>query len=167
MFTCATSRAIHLELVPDMSIPAFIRAFRRFVVRRGTPKLIINDNFKTFRSKEVKRYMTKINVTQRFILPASPWWGGFYERLVRSVKLALKKTLGKAFLSFEELQTILCDVELSINSRPLTYQNEDDLDTPLTPNHLIYGTEIYNDTYNDILETSFLYEDPSKRIRHI
>ena len=100
LFTCATSRAVHLELVPNMKSPAFIRAFERFKSRKGTPKLIINDNFRTFKSKETKTYLSKLGTRQKFILPASPWWGGFYERLVRSVKLSLKKSLGRSLLTY-------------------------------------------------------------------
>ncbi|XP_065682359.1 uncharacterized protein LOC136095557 [Hydra vulgaris] len=111
LLTCASSRAIHYELTPDMKIPAFIRAFKRFAARRGFPDLIISDNFKTFISKEVKNFMMKNDVQQKFILPASPWWGGFYERLVRSVKSTMKKTIGKSLLSYEELETILCEIE--------------------------------------------------------
>ncbi len=81
-------------------------------------------------------------IQQHFILPASPWWGGFYERLVRSVQGCLKKTLGKAFITFEELQTILCDIEVAINNRPLAYVSEDDLDEALMPFHLMYGRSI-------------------------
>ncbi|XP_065681480.1 uncharacterized protein LOC136095154 [Hydra vulgaris] len=73
LLTCASSRAIHLELTPDMKIPAFVRAFKRFAARRGFPDLIISDNFKTFISIEVKNFMMKNDVQQRFILPASPW----------------------------------------------------------------------------------------------
>ena len=125
LFTCASSRAIHLELTPDMSIPSFIRAVKRFVSRRGMPDRVISDNFKTFNSVEVKNYFVKHGVKQSFILPASPWWGGFYERLVRSVKLTLRKTLGKSFLTFEELQTILCEIEYLINCRPLVYASSE------------------------------------------
>ena len=81
-------------------------------------------------------------VTQKFILPASPWWGGFYERLVRSVKTCLKKTIGRAFMTFEELQTILCEIEAAINNQPLAYLSEDDLDEALTPLHLMNGRSI-------------------------
>ena len=78
LFTCASSRAVHLELTPDMKALAFIRAFERFTARRGTPDVIIN--LKTFKSSVVKKFMLCLGVRQKFILPASPWWGGFYER---------------------------------------------------------------------------------------
>ena len=109
LFTCASSRAIHLELTMDMSIEGFLRGFKRFIARRGIPDIVINDNFKTFRSRGVKQYMLRQAIKQQFILPASPWWGGFYERLVRTAKSCLKKTLGRSYTTFEELQTILCD----------------------------------------------------------
>ena len=67
---------------------------KRFIARREMPEIVINDNFKTSRSREVKQYMLRQGVKQQFILPASPWWGGFYERLVQTVKSCLKKTLG-------------------------------------------------------------------------
>ena len=60
LFTCASSRAIHLELTPDMKSPAFIRAFQRFVSRRGKLSMIISDNFKTFKSSDVKSFMKKM-----------------------------------------------------------------------------------------------------------
>ncbi|XP_028403430.1 uncharacterized protein LOC114526129 [Dendronephthya gigantea] len=139
LLTCASSRAIHLELTMDMSIEGFLRGFKRFIARRGVPEMVINDNFKTFKSREVKRFMVRQGIKQRYILPASPWWGGFYERLVRTVKTCLKKTLGRAYTTFEELQTILCDIEVAINNPPLAYLSEDDLEEPLTPFHLMYG----------------------------
>lgn len=166
LFTCASSRAIHLELTPDMKSPAFLRAFKRFSSRRGKPDEIINDNFKTFKSSEVKSFMSRSNVHQRFILPASPWWGGFYERLVRSVKTSLKKILKRALVTFEELQTILCEIESVINSRPLCYTSNDDINASITPNHLIFGRNLnvpsttpFSDDINAI--------DCTKRIDHL
>ena len=75
LLTCATSRAIHLELVYSMSSDGFLRGSRRFVARWGVPELTISDNFKTFKSSEVKRFMSCKGIKQRFILLASPWWG--------------------------------------------------------------------------------------------
>ena len=126
LFTCASSRALHLELTPDMKALAFIRAFERFTARRGTPDIIINDNFKTFKSSVVKKFMLCLGVRQKFILPASPWWGGFYERLVRSVKMSLKKILGKSRLSYEKIETVLLKIASVINGHPLAYLSEND-----------------------------------------
>ncbi|XP_064469671.1 uncharacterized protein LOC135384400 [Ornithodoros turicata] len=68
------------------------------------------------------------------------WWGGFWERLVSSVKTALRKTLGKNRLTFEELTTVLHGVEAVINSRPLTFVNDSPADEgPLTPAHFLVG----------------------------
>ena len=139
LLTCASIRAIHMELVYNMSNDGFLRGFERFLARRGVPDLIIHDNFKTFKSREVKRFMLGLGTRQQFILTASSWWGGFYERLVRTVKSCLKKTRGREHTTFEELQTILCEVEVPINSRPLAYVSEDDLDEPLMPFHLMHG----------------------------
>ena len=167
LFTCASSRALHLELVPDMTSQAFIRAFKRFSARRGSPNLIVHDNFRTFRSQEVKLYLLKNGVAQHFILPASPWWGGFYERLVRSVKSTLKKVLGKALLRYEELETLLCEVEGVVNTRPLYYVNEDEIDEVLTPNHLIFGRDISKSNVRKSESETFTAKDFGKRVLHL
>jgi len=71
----------------------------------------------------------------RFNPPTAAWWGGWWERLIRLLKQMLKKTLGRASLTYEELETVLCDCEAVINSRPLTFVSEDVADlAPLTPN---------------------------------
>ena len=71
LFICASSRAVHLDLTPDMKALAFIRAFKRFTARRGTTNVIINNNFKTFKSSIVKKFMlclgwssTEIHITR-------------------------------------------------------------------------------------------------------
>ena len=167
LLTCATSRAIHLELVPDLKSDSFIRGFQRFISRRGTPSMVINDNAKTFRSRETKSFFKRIQVSQKFILPASPWWGGFYERLVRSVKTSIKKILGRSLITAEELQTVLCQVEAVINARPLCYVNEDDLEEPLTPNHLMYGRNILNSTNQFLSSSPKSSKDVGRRVVYL
>ena len=142
LFTCATSRAIHLELTPSLESPAFIRALIRFMSRRGFPNVLISDNAKTFKSKELLSFLTANNIERKNIMASSPWWGGFYERLVRTVKLSIRKTIGKARLTYEEMETVLIEVESTINSRPLTYLHDDDIQDPITPSHLFCGRNI-------------------------
>ena len=77
-------------------------------------------------------------------MPKAPWWGGVFERLIRSVKRCLKKTIGQAKLTQDELLTAVVEVESVLNSRRLSYLTSDDLDQPLTPSHLLYGRRLLN-----------------------
>ena len=149
-FTCGISRAVHIELVSDLSVESFLLCFRRFIGRRGMPEVIVTDNAKTFTafSKTLKRvlqssdaqvYLAQKGVKWIFNLAKAPWWGGFYERLIKSTKFCLRKCIGKASLSVEELQTVLIEIENVLNSRPLTYLYPESLEEPLTPSHLLTG----------------------------
>jgi hypothetical protein len=145
VYTCAVYRAVHLELVTSLSTDAFVLSLRRFIARRGRPKVIYSDNGTNFEGAHnlLRRLdWTKIQgatqfkmIDWKFSPPSAPWWGGFWERVVGMVKKLLRRILGRASLEYEELQTILCDIEEVINSRPLTYAADeaDDL-LPLTPN---------------------------------
>nr|GBM70276.1 hypothetical protein AVEN_62568-1 [Araneus ventricosus] len=157
LFTCAVTRGIHLELITSLSAECFIQAFRRFISRRGVCKIIYSDNAKTFKraDKELKylyklckdenvsRFIVNNGITWKFIVEGAPWWGGFWERLVRSVKTCLKRILGKSSLTYEELYTVLVEIEAVINSRPITYLysnvNEPD---PLSPSHFLTGSKL-------------------------
>jgi len=66
----------------------------------------------SFKSSEMRQFMTNIDINWEFILEKAPWPGGFYERYVKVVKDGLKKTVGKASLNFYELSTVLCENEL-------------------------------------------------------
>ena len=150
LFTCATSRAIHLELTPSVEAPGFIRAFNRFMARRGLPSVLISDNAKSFKNLQVKEYLIKCNIKHKPILASAPWWGGFYERMVRTIKSSIKKSIGKARLTYEEIETVLIEVEGVINSRPLTYLYEDDIQDPITPSHLMFGRNLHTQIHNSI-----------------
>ena len=91
LFTCAVSRATHLELTTDVGTDSVILALWRFIRRRGKPNHIIRDNFKSFKASTLKRFLAHQGIKWSFILERSPWWGGFYERLVAIVKNSLKK----------------------------------------------------------------------------
>ena len=90
LLTCCSTRAVHLELTPDMSVDSFLLCFRRFVGRRGLPVTLVSDNAKTFqssskevlkiaRSQKVSDYLSSRKVAWKFIVERAPWWGGFYE----------------------------------------------------------------------------------------
>ena len=153
LYTCCVTRAVHLELLPDMTAQMFLRAFKRFTARRRIPLKMISDNGKTFiaaaqaidsmlTSTDVQQYFAGLKVKWVFTLEKAPWWGGFYERMIQSMKRCLKKTIGKAKLTHDELFTALTEVEGIINSRPLSYVSSNDLEEPLTPAHLLTGRRI-------------------------
>ena len=149
LFTCCVTRALHLDLVADLTATTFLRCLRRFAARRGTPSLIISDNAKTFKAsvkvvkrlcdnEEVRAHLQSNRIDWRFILERAPWWGGFYERMIGTVK-RLRKVLGNAKLNADELVTVLTELEATLNSRLLTYEYDEVGAEMLTPSHLVYG----------------------------
>ena len=142
LFTCGVVRAVHLELVDALWTYDTVLAFWRLVARRGLPKVIYSDNAKGFVAAPDKnlRQFGPLTPEWRFIAPNSPWWGGWWERLVRSVKSALRKTLGGNCLAWAELETTLHEIEACINSRPLIFvSNDPDQEKSLTPSHFLLG----------------------------
>ncbi|MCG8432139.1 MAG: transposase family protein, partial [Candidatus Omnitrophica bacterium] len=109
IFTCAVVRAVHLELTESMNVDDFILALRRFVSRRGLPSAIFSDNAKTFIAVSDRLLAFLGPNCPKFIRinPLSPWWGGWWERLVKSVKSALKKSIGKYIMRRKEVETHL------------------------------------------------------------
>ena len=102
LFTCASTRTVHLEIVERLDAETFLRAFRRFAAGKGLPSIVLSDNVKTFKraseeimkiiqAKRVQTYFTNKGITWRFSVKRAPWWGGMWERLVRSVKNCLKR----------------------------------------------------------------------------
>jgi hypothetical protein len=142
LFTCLVTRAVHLEVAEDMTAGEFLMALKRFAGRRGTPRYIISDNAPHFKAVNKAKifcsHLSENGITWKYITQYAPWSGGVYERMVRSVKSSLKKTVGRKLLTHRQLATVLIEVEHSVNSRPLTYVT-DDLDSrnALTPNDLL------------------------------
>ena len=153
LFTCLNVRAIHLELVEDMSTETFLLCFRRFIAKRVTPSSIISDNGSQLKlgysvikkiwnsvvqSEDVQSYSADKGISWKFITEYSPWQGGFYERLVGITKRSLRKDLGTAKVTRIELTTLITEIEAIVNSRPLTYvENEIDSGMSLTPAHFL------------------------------
>lgn len=149
IFTCFSTRAVHLELCDSLSADSCIMAIRRFIGRRGTPKKIFSDNGSNLRgannemnvdiSERTRKYFVYFAKARKigwhFNTPLAPFMGGVWERLVRTVKIALKKALSATVPTEELLRTVLVEAEHTVNSRPLCLVTDDDV--MLTPNHLI------------------------------
>ena len=77
-------------------------------------------DIKLFNSRQSREVVAQRNLDWEFICPRAPWRGGFYERMVGTVKLALIKTLGRSFVGYEEFCTIIAELVAVVNDRPLT-----------------------------------------------
>ena len=162
LFTCATTRAIHLEIVQDLTADTFLMAFRKFAGRRSLPRIMISDNGSTYLSASeelrslmasptVKKELGRRSVSWRFIPKRAPWFGGFWERLIGLSKLAIKKVLGRRHVSLLTLETITVEIEATLNDRLLTYVSSELGDPePLTPAHLLHGRRITCLPYQEV-----------------
>jgi hypothetical protein len=118
LFTCFQIRAVHLEVVADLSEEAMLRAFRRFAGRRGWPSTVWSDHGTNFVALS-KSLCSKLR--WRFIVERAPWWGGLWERLIQSTKNLFKRVLGRELLTWDELESVVVDIERVLNKRPISY----------------------------------------------
>ena len=167
LFTCASTRALHLELVPDLHANSFIRAFTRFIGRRGLPSRIVSDNGKTFLDRNVCTFVNSLGIVWSFNIPTASWWGGFFESMVKLTKRCLRKTLGNAHLTYEELETVLLETEGVLNSRPLTFLYNDITEPPITPSCLVSGRRLLDrPSFTQRIDDSN-YESLTKRAKYL
>ncbi|XP_050079488.1 uncharacterized protein LOC126567302 [Anopheles maculipalpis] len=155
LLTCLTSRAIHVEIAASLTTASCILAIRRFIARRGMPLEIFSDRGTNFvgASRELKEALEEVDhdalmtefccprMKWTFNPPGAPHFGGFWERMVRSVKKVLHQCVFPKRPTDEVLLSTFTEIELVVNSRPLTYVPlEDETAEPLTPNHLLLGS---------------------------
>ena len=153
LFTYATVRAIHLEIVQDLSTEAFLHALRRFAAHHGWPSIIISDKGTSFVGcerelkkllldgrKRIEEFSMVHKVRWKFNTPLSPHQGGFFESTIKQTKKALRVTVGEQVLTWNEMSTVFSEVECLVNSRPLGYPSNDANDIQsLTSSHFILG----------------------------
>lgn len=157
VFTCLTTRAIHIEKLDSLDADSFLNGLRRFMSRRGCPSKIWCDNGTNFRggfteiSKQIRdvddskinQYCVSRQVEWKFHPPSASHFGGIFERMIRSIRKVLVG-LPECKLSDDMLNTLFCEVEYIINGRPITKLSEDVHDpSPLTPNHLLLMREAH------------------------
>ena len=130
------------------------------------PDLYINDNAKCFTGRELEDYLSTLSASWRYILDVSPLWGGFWERMVHVVKRSLRKVLSKSKLTYEELLTIICEIESVVNSRPLCYDYNDSIEEVITPSHLLLGRRVLTKLDSDFNENSMDCNALSRRVHY-
>lgn len=171
LFICMATRAIHLELVSDMSTQAFLAAFRRFVSRRGHCAQIWSDNGTTFvgASRELREleaiqqsaaeHLELHQTAWHFIPPHAPNFGGLWEAGVKATKFHLKRVIGELTLTYEEMSTLLTQVEACLNSRPISVIDTSDPGEPLplTPGHFLIGAPLKSVPDTDYTDSNLNY----------
>ena len=156
IFVCLCTKAVHIEVVGDLTTQSFLGAVRRFSSRRGSPQELWSDNATTFRGAdaelrallqeaclewpEIATQLAAQGISWRFIPPSAPHFGGLWEAAVKIAKAHLKRIIGTQLLTYEELITFTTQIEGAMNSRPLTPLSglPDDLEI-LTPGHFLVG----------------------------
>lgn len=161
IYICMSTKAIHLELVNDMTSVGFLGSLKRFMARRGKCSNIYSDNGRNFvaANRELTEFfewlsgadvqdrissdLLRNNIVWHFNPPYPPHRGGIWEAGVKSVKYHLRRTVGVNILTYEEFSTFLCEIEAVLNSRPLTPLSSDASDLKaLTPGDFLIGHDL-------------------------
>lgn len=159
IFICMVTRAIHIEIVSDLTVDAFLAAYSRFCARRGVCSTLYSDNATTFKgaASELNNLFKKsTSFTEKvvdrlaaqgtkwiFIPPRAPHFDGLWEAAIRSFKHHFKRVIGDSTLTFEELSTLAAKIEACLNSRPLCPINgETSVPAALTPAHFLVDSSL-------------------------
>ncbi|XP_029183999.2 uncharacterized protein LOC114952116 [Acropora millepora] len=149
LFACSLSRALYLEVLPNLETATFLGSLKRLIARRGRPSTIFSDNGRTFvgvakllreirKDERLQAYLAEEEISWKFNLSRAPWWGGQFERMVGLFKRAFYKTIGGGMLSWAELGEVVLEVETQLNRRPLSYVEDDVQLRVLTPASFLF-----------------------------
>lgn len=174
VFVCMSVKAVHLEVVSDLTTEAFLGALRRFISRRGRPKNLYSDNGTNFvgaknelndlyvflqsesNNNIMNNFCTNRNINFHFIPPAAPFFGGLWESSVKSMKIHFKRTLANFLLTYEQFESYIIEIEAVLNSRPLVPLSNDPNDLlVLTPAHFLIGTTFTSLPEKDLNELPY------------
>ncbi|XP_076289808.1 uncharacterized protein LOC143213640 [Lasioglossum baleicum] len=174
IFVCFATKAVHLEIVGDLTTEAFVAALKRFIARRGICKNLYSDNGTNFvganhelmelqqtlsKDEKFNHFLNSKAISWHFMPALSPHFGGLWEAAVKSFKHHVKRVVGEELFTYEQFNTFVIEVEAILNSRPLTPLSSDPNDiSALTPGHFLIG-----DSLTCIAETDFS-ETPSNRL---
>ncbi|XP_023313216.1 uncharacterized protein LOC111691290 isoform X1 [Anoplophora glabripennis] len=189
LFVCFATKAVHLEIAGDLTTDCFLNVLKRFVSRRGLCQHMHSDNGLNFvgADNELKRifksifnfnndnpimtYLNKNSITWHFIPPRSPHFGGLWEANIKGAKHHMKRILGNSFLTYEELYTVVVQIEAVLNSRPLTPLSSDPADLiALTPSHFLIGDVLTTIPQENVVDTPVnrlsLYKKLQQMLQH-
>ncbi|XP_053592989.1 uncharacterized protein LOC128667349 [Microplitis demolitor] len=155
VFVCLATSAIHIEIVTHYSTDAFVTAFTRFTSRRSACSILYSDCGTHFvgadatlkkefaaGSRQLKeQYLLTTDGTDwKFNPPSAPHFGGKWEVAVKSIMFHLIQTIRESLLTYDQLATVLTQIEAMLNSRPIAPLSEDPANlTTLTPGHFLIG----------------------------
>ncbi|XP_055613344.1 uncharacterized protein LOC129759834 [Uranotaenia lowii] len=158
VFVCFCTKAVHIELVFDLTTAKFVQALRRFVSRRGPPSDIYSDNGRNFlgAKNELKRLIRQSEYSHKleqecsdckirwhFNPPRASHFGGLWESAIHSAQKHFIRVVRDRPLFYDDMQTLLCQIESCLNSRPLVPLSDDPTDyEALTPGHFLVGTSL-------------------------
>ncbi|XP_036148457.1 uncharacterized protein LOC118647518 [Monomorium pharaonis] len=171
IFVCFATSAVHLKVVTEYSTEAFMAAYKRFCSRRGICATLHSDcgtNFvgadaelrKLFNSasqelKDLASLLADCGTEWKFIPPATPHFGGIWEAAVKSTKFHLRRIIGDSLLTYEELSTLMSQIEAVLNSSPISPMSDDSEDLSiLTPGHFLIGDAIHTIPEPNLIEES-------------
>ena len=109
---------------------------------------MVSDNGPSFKAEETQSFISNRYIKWKFNVESAPWWGGMWERLVASVKKCIKIVVGIRRINYIELQTLILEIEVILNNRPIGVDYDDDQEDVLTPNHLIFGRKLLSQNDN-------------------
>ncbi|XP_033179604.1 uncharacterized protein LOC117152329 [Bombus impatiens] len=182
IFICLAVKAVHIELVGDLTSESFIAALLRFIARRRFCSTLHSDNGSNFiganndlrelyellksddHIEKVTTFLANKQIEWHFIPPHSPHFGGLCEAAVKSFKHHFKRIVGNELLgnesfTFEQFNTLVIEIEAVLNSRPLTPISTDPKDLlVLTPGHFLIGESLMSVRERDFRDT------PSNRL---
>jgi len=144
IYTCSVYTGVYFDLVDSLNSEEFLNSLHKFTCIIGRPDTIFSDDgtkfvgaesmMKKLNWKKIEEESNVKKISWKFNPPTAAWWGGFWERPIRTFKDLLKRMIATAKLTRKELEICMMEITYVINNRPLTTltENEDDL-IPLTP----------------------------------